>query len=320
MAFGKTALAAALVLFAACAWPAASYPALGVLARVPPSSCFRTRPGRPVGRLRGARAARCGSARSVCALSAFEARCTAADGLQPLLVVLDLDETLVHASLSAAPPANRASGQRSDVPSWVPSVVAQPSFDFKADGPGCIVGLGEEVPLYVSLRPGVREFLRWLLSLEAAGIVEVAVYTAGTETYARQTLAELGLDDTERQVLFRQACEPFGLPLTKDLTKLRQDLSRVVLVDNSEKSFWLQPRNGLLVDDWTGRELVGGDRELQRVRGMVERLLEVVDVREELQPEAPLPRVSPVAAPTSLWLVILAVFLVSACFFCLGGP
>ena len=40
--------------------------------------------------------------------------------------------------------------------------------------------------------------------------------------------------------------------IQKTRRKLREDMSRVVLVDNSEKSFWLQPENGLLVCDWDG--------------------------------------------------------------------
>lgn len=42
--------------------------------------------------------------------------------------------------------------------------------------------------------------------------------------------------------------------------KLREDLTRVVLVDNSAKSFWLQPENGLLVCDWDGTNASDQDR------------------------------------------------------------
>ncbi|CAE7325768.1 ctdspl2, partial [Symbiodinium pilosum] len=75
-------------------------------------------------------------------------------------------------------------------------------------------------------------------------------------------------------------CVPFGLPITKDLTKLGTDLSRVVLVDNARRSFWLQPENGLLVEDWKGRN--SDDKELERVQREVAELLNLEDVRPVL--------------------------------------
>merc|ERR1719474_1780864 len=108
--------------------------------------------------------------------------------------------------------------------------------------------------------------------------IEVAVYTAGTAQYAGQTLPRLGLHGVK--ALFREACVPFGLPLTKDLTKLQHDLSRVVLVDNAARSFWLQPQNGLLVSDWLGSDPADG--ELRRVQAELARLALARDVRGRL--------------------------------------
>ncbi|CAK0821381.1 unnamed protein product, partial [Prorocentrum cordatum] len=198
--------------------------------------------------------------------------------------------------------------------------IAQPTVDFVAEGNGLILGLAEDIPLHVSLRPGAAEFVEWLSQacgrqtegekmesqkgeederekgrvdwsgkFYAPGI-ELAVYTAGTPAYARQTLAgkgqpgtwveaRLGLGHLDR-VLFRDECVPFGLPITKDLTKLRCDLSRVVLVDNDARNFWLQADNGLLVSDWVGRD--PSDRELCRVRAVLEELADAGDVRATL--------------------------------------
>lgn len=88
----------------------------------------------------------------------------------------------------------------------------------------------------------------------------------------------------EFPAFYRDACVPFGLPLAKDLCKLRQDLSRVVLVDNSKKSFWLQPDNGLLVSDWDGTNF--SDRELTRVKQELLDLLDLDDVRPALRRSA----------------------------------
>ncbi|CAJ1374760.1 unnamed protein product [Effrenium voratum] len=186
-----------------------------------------------------------------------------------LLVVLDLDETLLHATLCKV----------DEDLSWLPARVWQPRVDFEAKGKGLVLGLDEEIPLFVSLRPGAEEFLEWLKSAD----VDVAVYTAGTEPYAKQSVVKLALD--KYPSLFRDECVPFGLPITKDLTKLREDLSRVVLVDNSRRSFWLQPDNGLLVSDWDGRN--SSDEELKAVKATLLELLQLEDVRPHLRSRLP---------------------------------
>eukprot|EP00438_Fugacium_kawagutii_P031065 Skav204607 [mRNA] locus=scaffold1712:57867:58616:+ [translate_table: standard] len=190
--------------------------------------------------------------------------------LTRLLVVLDLDETLVHASLC-----------KDDAWSWTqnPRLWQPAEIDFEAKGQGLVLGLTEEVPLFVSLRPGAKEFVSWLKSKED---IDIAVYTAGTQQYAKQSLDLLGLE--RFPALYRDECIPFGLPLAKDLRKLREDLSRVVLVDNSKKSFWLQPDNGLLVSDWDGTNFT--DQELTRVKEELLNLLDLEDVRPALRSKA----------------------------------
>ncbi|CAE8633672.1 unnamed protein product [Polarella glacialis] len=235
-------------------------------------------------------------------LAFFAASPSTRPRLSPLLVVLDLDETLVHATLCR--PSNLGPEQEQEIPSWLPSRLAQPKVDFQATGKGLVLGLGEEVPLFVSLRPGARDFVSWLLREQG---VEVAVYTAGTEAYAQQSLEQLGLSGVSA-ALFRDECVPLGLPITKDLTKLGRDLSRVVLVDNARRSFWLQPENGLLVSDWKGRNAT--DSELERVREELLKLLSVEDVRPLLKAQLPVsdgPSLLPFLALSAAAAGVLAV-------------
>ena len=206
-----------------------------------------------------------------------------------LLVVLDLDETLLHASLS-----------KDESWSWLknPRLWQAAKIDFEAKGQGLVLGLTEEIPLYVSLRPGAKEFVSWLKSKENE--IEIAVYTAGTRQYASQSVELLGLDGYP--CLYRDECIPFGLPLAKDLKKFREDLSRVVLVDNSKKSFWLQPKNGLLVSDWDGTNI--NDQELTRVKQELLGLLDLDDVRPVLNIK------SGEASPDLRLLLIIVVLIV----------
>jgi len=131
-------------------------------------------------------------------------------------------------------------------------------------------------------RPGAVAFLKWL----AQPAIEVAVYTAGLAHYADNVVTFL---DPERKivsrVLSRDDCvlTPHGALLSKDLRKLTSNLHRVVLVDNNPTSFLMQPRNGILVNDWRGHCV--DDNELDRVKQILEKLLDVADVREALREE-----------------------------------
>lgn len=211
--------------------------------------------------------------------------------LTRLLVVLDLDETLLHASLCKDAAWSWTQNPRL----WQPAEI-----DFEAKGKGLVLGLTEEVPLFVSLRPGAKEFVSWLKSKEE---IDIAVYTAGTQQYASQSLDLLGLE--QFPALYRDECIPFGLPLAKDLRKLREDLSRVVLVDNSKKSFWLQPDNGLLVSDWDGTNFT--DQELTRVKEELLTLLDLEDVRPALRGKSAV-----VSSSNDLQVILILVAVIAA--------
>jgi len=87
------------------------------------------------------------------------------------------------------------------------------------------------------------------------------------------------------RVLSRDDCvmSPHGGLLTKDLKKFTTNLKRVVLVDDNPISFLMQPRNGILVKDWCSQ--CAKDAELDRVKRILENLLNAVDVRETLRDE-----------------------------------
>mmetsp|Transcript_83149 Transcript_83149/g.235556 ORF Transcript_83149/g.235556 Transcript_83149/m.235556 type:complete len:416 (+) Transcript_83149:89-1336(+) len=167
-------------------------------------------------------------------------------GLAPLLVVLDLDHTLVCS--------------RDEVSS---------GFDFQ-------LARGSQ-EAWVWKRPGLGLFLDWL---RRPG-VEVAVYTAGSAAYADGVAAHLDPEGTLiRHQLSRGDC--VLEPPAKDLCKLHHDLRRTVLIDDSLLSFRLQPENGILVSAFL--ETSNADLELLRVQDLLETLLGAEDVREVLRP------------------------------------
>jgi len=151
----------------------------------------------------------------------------------------------------------------------------------------CDFSLNFGCTIYVNRRPGVQEFIRWL---HQPGI-EVVIFTASTLDYASCVVKDLDPSGVlVRRILCRDDCMilPGSEKSIKDLKKITLDFRRIVLVDNTPLSFYLQPRNGILVKDWRGG--FQDDNELYRVRRILQRLLHVDDVREALQSEAELTR------------------------------
>ena len=138
-------------------------------------------------------------------------------------LVLDLDETLVHATIQFEEPPHPAR-----------MIMVE----------GC--------PIWLALRPFARQFLS-SLSIH----YELVVWTAGKEAYGRAVVKEL--DPTGSLIshsLFRQDCTveediDGNRVYIKDLSLLGRD-ERTRICDNNPDSFYLQPASGILVEDFLG--------------------------------------------------------------------
>eukprot|EP00826_Nyctotherus_ovalis_P064113 TRINITY_DN939_c0_g2_i3.p1 TRINITY_DN939_c0_g2~~TRINITY_DN939_c0_g2_i3.p1 ORF type:complete len:284 (-),score=56.50 TRINITY_DN939_c0_g2_i3:48-851(-) len=138
-----------------------------------------------------------------------------------LTLVLDLDETLVHASLK---PVSEEDKQIS---------VSNGTAD---------------VTVYISIRPWAMEFLK-----EAARCFEVVVFTAADKVYADKAIDLLDPDCTlVRHRLYRNSCMSFNPLLVKDINILGRDLSKTVIVDNNPSSFAFQNENAILIKSYKG--------------------------------------------------------------------
>jgi RNA polymerase II subunit A small phosphatase-like protein len=137
-----------------------------------------------------------------------------------LTVVLDLDETLVHATF-----------------------IAPELYDFELAIP-----CGEHsVTVYVRTRPGVDEFIK-----AAFHEFDLFIFTASDLNYALPVLQKIHPSFPAERILGRAHCRLLNGFIVKDLTLFQRDLSRVILIDNSIQSFLLQPQNGLLITTWVG--------------------------------------------------------------------
>ena len=163
-------------------------------------------------------------------------------------LLLDLDETLVHSSVTKQ-------SIRHDFEVRIPGHAGDP-----------------ESIIYVHYRPGVHRFLR-----EAAKHFEVVVFTASMPIYADAVVD--ALDPTGKLVswrLFRKSCVLYNSVFVKNMSYIGRPLSSVVLVDNSPEAFAFQPKNGIPIVSWFDDP---EDRELDALIPFLKLLAQQRDVR-----------------------------------------
>lgn len=160
-------------------------------------------------------------------------------------LVLDLDETLVHATLVHSDDAD---------------------FTFT------IFFNMKEYTVYVKQRPFLHTFLE-----RVSEMFEVVIFTASQSVYAKQLLDIL--DPDERFIsrrLYRESCLFSNGNYTKDLTVLGVDLAKVVIIDNLPQAFQLQVNNGIPIKSWFNDPL---DCALISLLPFLETLADADDVR-----------------------------------------
>lgn len=136
-----------------------------------------------------------------------------------MLLVLDMDETLLHADVSPVP---------HDV-----------SFVVHMDN-------GSSTPVYVKFRPHLNRFLA-----AVSRLYEVVVFTASISRYANQVLDYI--DPTGQLVhhrLYREHCTETNGTYVKDLERLGRPLERVAIVDNSPVAYSFHPDNAVAIPSW----------------------------------------------------------------------
>jgi Dullard-like phosphatase family protein len=96
------------------------------------------------------------------------------------------------------------------------------------------------------VRPGLQDFLKRMNNLGW----EIVVFTAATQDYADWMI---DLVDPQRYIshrLYRQHALPWGPIFVKDLSRLGRDLDKVLIIDNVQENFMLQPEHGIYIFPW----------------------------------------------------------------------
>ncbi|KAJ2891227.1 Nuclear envelope morphology protein 1, partial [Coemansia aciculifera] len=139
------------------------------------------------------------------------------------ILVLDLDETLIHSSPQG-------------------SYRAHHRIEVVIDKVACLY--------YVYKRPHVDYFLR-----RVSEWYKVVVFTASLAEYADPVIDLL---DSQNKLIegryFRESCVPHDSSYAKDLAAIDADLSQIVLVDNSPLSYFINPTNGIPIQPWVNSD------------------------------------------------------------------
>ncbi|GAB2216692.1 hypothetical protein Droror1_Dr00024469 [Drosera rotundifolia] len=150
-----------------------------------------------------------------------------------LIVVLDLDETLVCAYETSSLPAVILSQATEAKLNWF-------ELECVSADKGCE---GKTKINYVTVfeRPGLHEFLKQL-----SEFADLVLFTAGLEGYARPLVDRIDSENRFVHRLYRPSTISTDYrDHVKDLSCISRDLCRVVIVDNNPFSFLLQPLNGI---------------------------------------------------------------------------
>ena len=132
------------------------------------------------------------------------------------ILVLDMDETLVHKST-------------------YPPHAAVELLDVSFDG------------IYVFKRPRVDEFLEKVTSL-----FRVYIYTAAEEAYAKPVLDRLCPMIPDDHRFYRDACNAKKGKCRKNLKMLSKKMNDIILVDDSSNAQRFYPHNNLQITRWNG--------------------------------------------------------------------
>ena len=164
---------------------------------------------------------------------------------QKKTLVLDLDETLIHSSMTPFP--NRT------------NVVLEIEL-----GP-------EKYTIYSIIRPFVEEFLN-----EMSLYFDIILFTASLEQYSKPLLKFIDKNKVIKHVYNREYCKYYEGYFFKDLSIINRDYRDLIIIDNNPVSYLFNKENGIPIKSWLDDP---NDNELIKLIPFMKFLGKVYDVR-----------------------------------------
>ncbi|CEM35922.1 unnamed protein product [Vitrella brassicaformis CCMP3155] len=220
---------------------------------------------------------------STARLAAQEEQPAATATRDSLLVVWDLDETLICSRERY--PIERSTRRLEDpeeplpdASQWKPLPEGAPVSDFSVD----LVQQYDDKTRWVErfdifLRPGAQELLQWCKDQG----YEQALFTTAIQLYADNILAHPTLDPSGELLprrLYRGDMDGYSY---KSLARLRPCLKRAVLIDNARR--YLTEENGIGVPDFVPKWAPSIPEENDALKSLLTELDELDDVRPRLK-------------------------------------
>jgi RNA polymerase II subunit A small phosphatase-like protein len=194
------------------------------------------------------------------------------------ILVIDLDETLIHTSFKKIP--------NPDLTIQLDSTV----YTKKNTDDKNIEELSVQkiVEAYIRIRPGVNEFFSQL-----SKHYDFYVYSASSKNYLSTIIKNIDKNKIIKKCYCRDDCimyventeKDFDQPnnkynYVKDLKKINKDLKNIVFIDNNIVSFKLQEKNGIPIKSWFDDY---DDIELYKLIPILKNLSGFYDVRVEIE-------------------------------------
>jgi len=184
-------------------------------------------------------------------LLSFQSKSSYILGQNRKVLVLDLDETLVHAT-------------------------TKPLKNIRYDMVLDVILEGICCRFYVKKRPFLEAFLN-----QVCEFYDVVIFTASLRSYADPVIDMIDPKRLIKVRLFRDSCINRGGFYIKDLRTVYHDLSKIMIIDNSPIAYSLNKENAIPISDW-----FGDDPSDQALRNILPFLLDVTrfssDVRSSL--------------------------------------
>eukprot|EP01117_Protostelium_nocturnum_P004291 TRINITY_DN1568_c0_g1_i5.p1 TRINITY_DN1568_c0_g1~~TRINITY_DN1568_c0_g1_i5.p1 ORF type:complete len:210 (-),score=33.73 TRINITY_DN1568_c0_g1_i5:176-805(-) len=109
---------------------------------------------------------------------------------------------------------------------------------------------------------------------------EVVIFTASLKPYANAVIDQLDPHGFITKRLYRESCVNKGNGYVKDLSKVHEDLSQVMILDNSPVAYALHRENAIPISDWLANN--SEDEELLDLLPFLNGIRPTKDVRSIL--------------------------------------